>query len=269
MAPGQEHALPESPQSPTTAPPFGAPATTLPPPPGATLPPPPGAAWPPPAPGAPFPSAGAGAPPKRGWSTTKILVVVGLAVLVPVLGLAGLFLLGTIAEGELGGGELSADELPWAAHEDPEGRYVVDMPGRTEVDIVELPASFGTVASVQTASVIVREFGASVTRTADVVPQGQTFASLPYSPTAVERSLTEAGVFDDAKVVGREVVAGTGDLQMSLEARGVVDGEEGVMWSRLVIVGTDLFELNVVGSIDDSDEIVTILERMVASFEPS
>lgn len=260
VAPGQVPGAPVSSQPSFTAAPYGAPT--------ATLPPSPGTAWPAPPPGAPFPPTGVGAQPKRGWSATKILVVVGLVCLVPVLGVAGLVLLGVTADVQLTTGELAADELPWASHDDPGGWYVVDMPGRVVVDTVEMPEGYGIVASVETASVSAREFAASVTRSPDVVPAGQTFTTAPYSITAAERGLSEAGILDDAEIVDHQVVVGTGDLQMLVEAHGTVRGEQSVMWSRLVIVGTDLYELNAVGSLDDSEEIAAIVERMATSFSP-
>jgi hypothetical protein len=236
--------------------------------PGAAVRPPPGGSWPPPQPGTVYPPMGV-APPRQGWSTTKILVVVGVILLVPVLGVAGLVVLGTTVEERLNTAELVADDLPWATHEDPDGEYAVDMPGRASVDTVEMPESYGLATSLETATVSGRDFGASVARTPDVVAQGQTFATMPFSPSAGERSLSDAGIIEDAEITDHQVVDGSGDLQMSLEVRGTVQGEQAVMWGRLVIVGTDLYEINAVGSLEDTDEVRAILDRMTSSFRPT
>ena len=233
--------------------------------PGQTVPPAPGA-WPAP-PGAAYPPAGV-APPKNKWSTTKVLVIVGVLCLVPILGGIGLFLLGSAVDDQLSRAELVADELPWKSHEDPDGLYTLDMPGRVDVDTVEMPEGFGMASSLDAATVSDRDFGASVTRTPDVVPAGQTFAGLPFSTTAAERAVSELGIIDDAEVVDRTAV-GTDDLHMQLEVHGTVQGEPAVLWSRLVIVGTDLYELNTVGSLDDRDELAAIVERMASTFTAS
>ena len=257
-APGQVSGVPTSPQSSFTAVPYGQP--------GATVPPLPGAAWPLPPPGAPVPPNGLGPPPNRGASTAKVLVIVGLVCLIPVLGVAALFLLGTTAEQQFTRVDLTADELAWTTHEDPGGWYVLDMPGQVDVDTVELPEGYAMPATAETASVSNAEFAASITRSPDMVPDGQTFESLPFSPTAAERAVSEAGFLDDAKIVHDEVVADSGGLELAFELTGTVNGEPSMMRSRLVMVGSDLYELNVVGPRGDDAELAAILERMASSF---
>ena len=226
------------------------------------------------APGAPFPGGqmpggqmpGGQAPVEpplnRGASTAKVLVIVGLACLVPVLGLVGIItLLGTTAEPEL-----QAEKLFWTPYDEPEGRYQVLMPGLADEHTVEMPDVYGASGAVESAVVEDPNFVATVARTPEVVPAGSSFDTLPFSPTAAAQGIEEMGL-DDAQLTSHHVVEGTGGTAMVMEFSGTVDGQDSVFLSRVVIGGTDLYELNVVGPLASEGDLRAMHDRLVGSFE--
>ena len=229
--------------------------------------PPTGQQVPPPFLGAPGASpAGAqpavGPPQNRGLSTAKVLVIVGLACIVPVVGLVAIItLLGTTADSEL-----HAEELFWTSYDEPEGRYEVLMPGLADEHTVEMPDVDGVSGTVESAVVEDPNFVATVARTPEAVPAGASFDTLPFSATAAVQGIEELGL-SDAALTSHHVVEGTDGTAMVMEFRGTVDGRDSVFLSRVVIAGADLYELNVVGPLEDEGDLRAMHDRLVGSFE--
>ena len=225
---------------------------------GRSVPPPP---MPPPVP--PFPGAQPPVEPplNRGASTAKVLVIIGLACLVPVLGLVGIItLLGTTADPDL-----RAEELFWTTYDEPQGRYQVLMPGLADEHTVEMPDVYGVSGAVESAVVEDPNFVATVARTPEVVPAGASFDTLPFSPTAAVQGIEEMGLAD-AELTSHHVVEGTGGTAMVMEFNGTVDGRDSVFLSRVVIGGSDLYELNVVGPLASEGDLRAMHDRLVGSF---
>ncbi len=207
------------------------------------------------------PAAAPTAPPQR-TSTAKVLAIVGLLCLVPFLALVGIItLLGTT-----GGTELRAEELLWTPYDAPDGRYQVQMPGQVDEHTVEMPDVYGMSGTVESAVVENPNFVVTVARTPAVVPADASFETMPFSPTAAAQGIEEMGMAD-AELTSRTVVEGTGGAAMDMFFRGDVDGRDSVFLTRLVIGGEDLYELNVVGPIEDEADLRAMHDRLVSSFE--
>ena len=258
VAPGQGAAVDATTSAPFTAAPSGQPVPSMPPPfPGTPFPgtPYPGTA----SPGAP---AHVGPPPKRGTSTAKVLVIVGVLCLVPVIGLVAIItLLGTTTESEL-----VAEELFWTTYDEPEGRYSVLMPGIADEHDVEMPDVYGAPGALESAVVENPNFLVTVARTPEIVPPGTNFDTIPFSPSAAAQGVEDMGLVD-AELTSHHVVEGTDGTAMAMELRGTVDGRESIFLSRVVIGGSDLYELNVLGPVESEDDLRAMHDRLVGSFE--
>lgn len=256
VAPGETTAAPSAP-----SPQFGA----------AVPPPLPGSLMPgslmsgplgPGSPAAPVPT-----PANKGASTKKVLAIVGALCLVPLLVIGGLVavisLLGTTS------GELSADGLYWTPYEHPDGIYSVDMPGVVDSGTVDAPVQgYGSPMELESVWVTDRDFVVTVARTPDAVMAGQNFDNLPTSSAAMERAGEQLGI-EGAELVSNEKVEGSEGSAMAAEMRGTVDGEDSIFLTRIVIAGTDFYELNVIGAAANEAELRSIHERLTSSFEPA
>ena len=197
----------------------------------------------------------------RGASTAKVLVIVGLACLVPVLGLVGIItLLGTTSEPAV-----HAEELFWTTYDEPQGRYQVLMPGLADEHTVEMPDVYGVSGAVESAVVEDPNFVVTVARTPEAVPAGTNFDALPFSPSAAVQGIEEMGL-DDAQLTTHHVVEGSGGTAMVMEFSGTVDGRDSVFLSQVVIGGSDLYELNVVGPLASEADLRAMHDRLVGSF---
>ncbi len=238
-APGQATAPGGLPQAPS----FG----------GAPLPPPPGMVIPP----------GAAPPPSgRGTPWLRLVLLFGALGMVGLLAVAALFLVGTTVDPT---STIQPDELSWERYDDADGRFTVDLPGSPQVDTLEVPDGMGGTADGETISVGAVNYQASIGILPDGIPDGMTFDEIPFSPTGAERGAAANGL-SDAALVSHGVVEGTGATEMDLELRGTVDGDDGVLLSRLVLVGPDIYEISVAGPVGQRDTLLDMQERIVSSF---
>jgi hypothetical protein len=193
-------------------------------------------------PGQPVPAAAPPARPNRSAALKVVLVLLAVGVL-GMAGLVGLSMIGVTT----GSGEIVASELDWQVHEDAAGRFRLEMPGETQIDLIELPGGFGEPQELEVAWVRDLRFSASVGLYEGIVPAGSNFEELSFSPTEVVRVAGDTGM-EGAEFVGRTIPEEHGGSVMDMEVRGTLDGEAAVMLSRLVIApGERLIELNVVG----------------------
>lgn len=207
---------------------------------------------------------GSTAPRRPAWVVAAV-VVVGV-VLVAFAGVAGLSLIGTTVEppapGEV---ELRSAELDWRAYEDPAGSFAVDLPGEPVVERMDVPGTFGSEVPYEAVTVSDPTFRVVVGRYPGAVPMGATFDDVPFSTDAAER-MFEAGGFEDATVVAQQPVQGSANAAQDLELSGRVSGEPALLLSRLVMAGSDVYELNLVGPEVHRQELVAMHDRIAATF---
>ncbi|HTN99363.1 MAG TPA: hypothetical protein VL068_01705 [Microthrixaceae bacterium] len=220
-----------------------------------SMPPPPG--WVGPANGVGMPAA-----PTSKSSTGKVLLILG-AVVVGLVGLAGLGIgaLAFLADTP----EIASGDITWSDYADAGGKFQIEMPGEAQVSTVEMPNGIGGKIDTEVVNVFGADFQASLTSGLGSVADGMTLADLPFSPDGAVRG-AEANGFLDAKMVSHNIVDGSGDNQMDIEMNGMVDGEAAVMISRLVVVGSDIYEISIAGQLDQRAELLKVHGRMADSF---
>ncbi len=201
--------------------------------------------------------------PRSSTPWLRIMLILGGLGLVGMVGVAALFLVGTTV---VGPGEITSEELAWQTYEDPAGRFSVELPGRPQEDVVEVPTGFGERADMESLSVSEPSFFISLGVYGDSPTIGMSFDELPFSPTGVERAAQDNGL-EGAELIEHSVPDGTDGTVLEMELHGTVDGEPGVMLSHLVLVGPAMYEINVAGPLDQRDELVAMHRRSVVTLD--
>ncbi len=218
---------------------------------------------PPPAWGSAAPGTGSPPPPaKKKSSATKVLLMLG-AIVVVVGGLAVLAFgaVSFLADPT----EIASEDLAWEEYRAPDGRFRLEMPGEVEESTVEVPNGIGGKSEMLAINVFGADFVATVTTYEGAIEAGLTFADLPFSPDSALRGAAANG-FKDGEMVEHTILAEHANNQMQVEISGRVDGEQAVMISRLVIAGTELYEVSIAGVSEERANLLEAHDRMAASF---
>lgn len=200
---------------------------------------------------------------KKKSSNTKVILILG-AVIVAIAGLAFAALAGLAALDDTP--ELASGDLKWASYRQPDGHFQLQLPGEAEVSTIEVPSGFGNTTDLEVVGVNGIDFVASVWTYPEAVQSGMTFADIPFSEDGAVEGAAANG-FKNGKVVSHKTLEATGSTQMDLEMQGTVDKDDAIMLSRLIIVGTNMFEVTLSGPTEHRDALLDAHAKMTESFK--